>query len=144
MAESLRFASPVDEAALADWQSIHNAIIPAHQLSLDEVRERAGRNRLELAYLGEVAVGNSTVRPPDDDGVAVVIARVLPAHRRRGFGVRIYDRALAAARALEPAAIETIILAANVDGLRFALRHGWVETERYVVDDAPFVTLRLA
>jgi len=46
-------------------------------MSLDEVRERSGRNRLENAYLGDVLVGCSTVRPPED-GVVTVIARVLP------------------------------------------------------------------
>ncbi|MEV0714105.1 GNAT family N-acetyltransferase [Asanoa sp. NPDC050611] len=142
MAE-LRFTRPADDAELDLWRSIHNEIIPAGPLSLDEVRERAGRNRLELAYAGDVAVGNSTVRPPDSDGVAVVIARVLAARRGRGFGALIHDRALAAARALDPVAIETIVLAANVDGVRFAVRHGYVETERYEVDGAGYVTLRL-
>ncbi|HTF09307.1 MAG TPA: GNAT family N-acetyltransferase [Asanoa sp.] len=145
MTEPLRFAfaEPVDDAALATWRSIHNTVIPPIPLTLDEVRERAGRNRLELAYAGEVVVGNSTVRPVDPDGTSVVIARVLPEHRRQGFGVLIHERALAAARALDPAAIETVVLAANVDGLRFASRHGYEETERYAVDDALYVTLRL-
>jgi GNAT superfamily N-acetyltransferase len=139
----LRFAPPADEAGLATWRLIHNTVIPPIPLTLDEVRDRAGRNLLELAYAGEVVVGNSTVRPVDPDGVSVVIARVLPEHRRKGFGEVIHERALTAARALEPAAIETVVLAANTDGLRFALAHGYVETERYAVDDAIYVTLRL-
>jgi GNAT superfamily N-acetyltransferase len=143
MPPELRFAAPVDAAGLATWQLIHNTVIPPIPLTLDEVRDRAGRNRLELAYAGEVVVGNSTVRPVDPDGISVVIARVLPAHRRQGFGALIHERALAAARALDPAAIETVVLAANADGLRFALAHGYVETERYTVDDAIYVTLRL-
>ncbi|GIF52316.1 hypothetical protein DFJ67_0235 [Asanoa ferruginea] len=139
----LRFAPPVDEAGLATWRLIHNTVIPPIPLTLDEVRERAGRNKLELAYAGDVVVGNSTVRPVDPDGISVVIARVLPEHRRQGFGELIHERALAAARALDPAAIETVVLATNTDGLRFALAHGYVETERYAVDDATYVTLRL-
>jgi GNAT superfamily N-acetyltransferase len=139
----LRFVAPADDAALEDWRRIHNTVVPPWPLSLPDVRERAGRNRLELAYLGAVAVGNSTVRPTDADGVATVIARVLPEHRDRGFGTLIHERALASARALAPAAIETLVLAANVDGLRFAERHGYVEVERYAVDGAHEVRLRL-
>ncbi|MEV4619744.1 GNAT family N-acetyltransferase [Asanoa sp. NPDC049573] len=144
MAE-LRFvaATGSDDAALAEWRHVHNTIVAPFPLSLDDVRERAGRNRLELAYLGDDAVGNSTVRPPDADGVAVVIARVLPERRRQGFGTLIHERALAAARALDPAAIETVVLLANSEGLAFAERHGYVETERYTVAGADEVRLRL-
>ncbi|MEV4538214.1 GNAT family N-acetyltransferase [Asanoa sp. NPDC049518] len=139
----LRFAFPGDDPALEDWRRIHNTVVPPWPLSLPEVRERAGRNRLELAYLGAAAVGNSTVRPPDADGVATVIARVLPEHRGRGFGTLIHSRALDAARALGAAAIETLVLAANVDGVRFAERQGYVEVERYEVHGAQEVRLRL-
>ncbi|SNT40910.1 Acetyltransferase (GNAT) family protein [Asanoa hainanensis] len=139
----LRFVSPADDPALEDWRLIHNVVVPPWPLSLPEVTERAGRNLLEVAYLDRVAVGNSTVRPPGDDGVATVIARVLPAHRGRGFGTLIHSRALAAARELGPAEIETLVLAANVDGLRFAEQQGYVEVERYEVHGAQEVRLRL-
>jgi len=41
---------------------------------------------------------------------------------------------------------ETIVLASNLDGLRFALGHGFVEVSRYLPpgDQEPFITLRLA
>jgi len=139
----LRFVAPADDAALEEWRRIHNTVVPPWPLSLSDVRERAGRNRLTVAYLDAVPVGNSTVRPADAEGVATVIARVLPEHRGRGFGTLIHERALAEARALGPAAIETLVLAANVDGLRFARRHGYVEVERYAVDGAHEVRLRL-
>jgi hypothetical protein len=35
---------------LGTWREIHNAIIPTAPLSHPEVVERAGRNRLEVAY----------------------------------------------------------------------------------------------
>lgn len=75
-----------------------------------------------------------------------MIARVLPEHRRHGFGEQIYQRALAKARELGAQVIETVVLASNEDGLRFATRHGFVEIERYVLpgDTIPFVDLRLA
>ncbi|MGW0940796.1 GNAT family N-acetyltransferase [Streptomyces sp. NPDC002666] len=134
------------DAVLRDWQYVHNTIIPTAVLSLDEVRERAGRNRLTVAYLGEVPIGCSTVRPPADGAsVATVIARILPDPRGRGFGGQLYERALADARALRAEVIETCVLESNPEGLRFALGRGFVETERYVLpgDVVPFIDLRL-
>ncbi|WP_327173443.1 GNAT family N-acetyltransferase [Streptomyces sp. NBC_01336] len=134
------------DTALKDWQYVHNTIIPTAVLSLDEVRERAGRNRLTVAYLDVVPIGCSTVRPPAGDAsVATVIARILPPHRGRGFGGQLYERALTDARALGADVIETCVLESNPEGLRFALGRGFVETERYVLpgDSVPFIDLRL-
>ncbi|WP_433359529.1 N-acetyltransferase family protein [Actinoplanes sp. CA-142083] len=139
----LRYEQVKSEAALRDWREIHNLIIPTAPLSAEEVEERAVRNHLEVAYLGEVAVGNSTVRPPSE-GTSVVIARVLPEYRRRGFGEQLYRRAVEHATAWGATTIETIVLESNDDGLRFALRHGFVEIERYLLpgDTVPFIELR--
>ncbi|MCX4452551.1 GNAT family N-acetyltransferase [Streptomyces sp. NBC_01340] len=144
---TLRFQQSDDEAGLKDWRYVHNVIVPPAALSLDEVRERAGRNHLEVVYLGDVLVGCSTVRPPKDGGsTATVIARVLPEHRRQGFGEELYERGLERARALGAEMIETVVLASNEDGLRFAVRRGFVEIERYVLpgETAEWVDLRLA
>lgn len=141
---------PADTAAaltlLADWRLIHNAIIPTAPLSAAEVRERAGRNRLAVAYADGVPVGCSTVRPPDGETpAATVISRILPGHRGRGYGTALYEQGLAQARTLSEAGVETVVLASNAEGLRFALARGFVETERYLLpgDTVPFVTLRL-
>ncbi|MEU1365224.1 GNAT family N-acetyltransferase [Streptomyces sp. NPDC005803] len=142
----LRIEGVDGDAMLRDWRYVHNTIIPTAVLSLAEVRERAGRNRLTVAYLGDVAVGCSTVRPPaDGEAAATVIARVLPDHRGKGFGGQLYEHGLAEARALGAGAIETCVLESNPEGLRFALKHGFVETERYVLpgDSVPFIDLRL-
>ncbi|MFF0385353.1 GNAT family N-acetyltransferase [Streptomyces sp. NPDC004286] len=143
----LSFVEPVDDSALADWRHVHNVIIPTAVLSLDEVRERAGRYRLEVAYLDGEPVGCTTVRPPSGDSptTATVIARVLPAHRRQGFGEQLYQRALERARELGADTVDTVILASNADGLRFAETHGFTETDRYVLpgDTIPFIDLRL-
>ncbi|MER7761877.1 GNAT family N-acetyltransferase [Streptomyces sp. NPDC097619] len=157
-APALTVHRPEDERALADWRHVHNAVIPAHPLSAEEVRERAGRNHLEVAHLDGVLVGCTTVRPPapaapgnDDDtgdgagGTATVIARILPEHRGRGLGTLLYDRSLALARSLGAREIETVVLSSNPDGLRFALRQGFTETERYLLpgDTVPWIDLRL-
>ncbi|MFD3585892.1 GNAT family N-acetyltransferase [Streptomyces sp. NPDC058683] len=114
-------------------------------MSAAEARERLARGyRLENAYLGDVLVGCSTVRPAVD-GVVTVIARVLPGFRGRGFGNALYERGLAHARVQGADAVETCVLAVNEDGLRFAGRRGFAEVERYVLDgeDDEWVDLRL-
>ncbi|MEU6390109.1 GNAT family N-acetyltransferase [Streptomyces sp. NPDC046939] len=137
-----------DSALVRDWQHAHNTTVPADSayLSLDDVRERAGRNVLEVAYAGDVLVGCSTVRAPKE-GVATVIARVLPEHRGRGHGRALYERGLATARALGAEHIETVVLTSNEAGLRFAERAGFtVEVDRYRLDGdtVDWVELRLA
>ena len=142
----LRIEPAADDAAMEDWRHVHNTIIPTVALSLEEVRERVGRHLLEVAYADDLLVGCSTVRPPAGEAaVATVIARVLAEHRRQGFGRELYERGLARARDQAAEVIETIVLASNEDGLRFALAHGFVEVERYLLpgDEVPFVTLRL-
>ncbi|MFD6974918.1 GNAT family N-acetyltransferase [Streptomyces sp. NPDC059979] len=143
----LRFQQPDGDATLKDWQYVHNVVIPTHVLSLDEVRERSGRHHLEIAYLGGTLVGCSTVRPPVDDTLtATVIARVLAAHRGQGFGEALYARGLRRARELGAREIETVVLSSNEDGLRFAQRHAFIETERYLLpgDTIPWIDLRLS
>lgn len=164
--DGMRIAGVEDDSTAAEWRRVHNTIVPPHQLSPADVRERAARHHLAVAYAGdpEVVVGCSTVRPPghdpDDadaengaDGAdggarltATVIARILPEYRGRGFGTRLYESCLAHARALGADTIETVVLASNEDGLRFAVRRGFVEFERYVLDGdtVPYITLRLS
>ncbi|MGW0999331.1 GNAT family N-acetyltransferase [Streptomyces sp. NPDC002523] len=134
------------DAMLEQWRYVHNVIVPPAAMSVEDARERLARYRLENAYLGDELVGCSTVRPPVGEGeVATVIARVLPAYRGRGFGAALYGNGLAHARGLGAKAVETCVLAVNEDGLRFAVRRGFVETDRYVLDGEgdEWVDLRL-
>jgi GNAT superfamily N-acetyltransferase len=135
------------DAVLADWRHVHNLIIPTDLLSVEEIQVRAQRNRLTVAYLADVRIGCATVRPPaDDPQTATVIIRVLPEHRRQGFGRQMYYQTVSMAYELGARVIETVVLASNEEGLRFAERHGFVEVDRYVLDGhtIPFVDLRLA
>ncbi|MFE9443170.1 GNAT family N-acetyltransferase [Streptomyces sp. NPDC006602] len=143
----LRIQSVDGDVMLEQWRHVHNVIVPPAAMGRDEVRERSGRYRLENAYLGDVLVGCSTVRPPEgEEGVATVIARVLPEFRGLGFGAALYEKGLRDARALGARVIETCVLAVNEDGLRFAVGRGFVEVERYVLEGETevWVDLRLA
>ncbi|MFD0315703.1 GNAT family N-acetyltransferase [Streptomyces flavalbus] len=151
VAGALRIETVDGERALEQWRDVHNAIVPPAALSLDDVRERAARYRLDNAYLGDVLVGCSTVRPPAtaEDGTAhaaTVIARVLPAYRGRSIGTALYERGMAHARVLGAEVVDTVVLAVNTEGLRFAQARGFTEVERYVLpgESAEWVDLRRA
>jgi GNAT superfamily N-acetyltransferase len=142
----VRFEQVADEQSLADWRRVHNEVVPTHLLTLDQVAIRSRHHRLELAYVDGVAAGNSTVRRPTEEEGAMVIARVLPSHRRRGVGTALYTRGLEVARAwADDRPIETVVLASNEAGLAFALARGFVEVERYLLpgDSVPYVALTL-
>jgi len=145
--DDLRIEPVAGDQMIEDWRMAHNAVIPTDPLSVEDVGERVRRHHLEVAYLGDEVVGCSTVRPPSEETSAVTVnARILPKYRRQGFGEQLYRRGLAKAEELDAEAVETIILASNVDGLEFAQRRGFVEIERYVLpgDTIPFITLRLS
>jgi GNAT superfamily N-acetyltransferase len=76
-----------------------------------------------------------------------VIARVLPAHRRRGIGTLLHERGLEVARSwADDRPVGTVVLASNADGLAFALARGYVEVEMYLLPGAtvPYVALELS
>ncbi|MGC9378074.1 GNAT family N-acetyltransferase [Streptomyces sp. MH13] len=143
----LRIEAVDGDARAEEWRHVRNMIVPPAAMTPDEARERGGRYRLENAYLGDVLVGCSTVRPPEgEERAATVIARVLPAYRGRGIGAALYASGLEHARVLGAGAVQTVVLAADADGLRFAEARGFVEAERYVPAGGSdeWVGLRLA
>jgi GNAT superfamily N-acetyltransferase len=143
---ALDIVEVTDETAVP-WREIHNRVIPTDPLSLGDVRERLTRNRLTLGYHHGVAVANATLRPPTGGRRTVtVIVRVLPEHRRHGHGREYARWILAEATDLDVDHVETVVLAANDSGLRFALDLGFVETERYVLDHngAEYVDLSMS
>jgi L-amino acid N-acyltransferase YncA len=77
---------------------------------------------------------------------ATVIVRILPEYRRRGLGSGYLAAMLAEVRGLGARRTETVVLASNEDGLAFAIRHGFVEFDRYVLasETDAYVDLYLA
>ena len=139
----LTFTRVTDEVTADAWRQIHNEIIPSDPLTRDQVASRSKSNILDVAHLGSAIVGCATVRPETDEDPVTVIVRILPAFRRRGLGSEYLVHALAEAQALDAVEIATIVLATNHDGLAFALRRGFVETERYTLDGdtVPYIHL---
>ena len=133
---------PATGELLAHWRAVHNNVIPPVQLSAEEVAESAIRNDLTVAWVDGILVGNATVRAAQD-GVATVIVRILSEHRRRGLGSEYLQAVVKQTRTSRAEQINTVVLAANIDGLAFAIRHGFVETERYEVAGVAFIDLTL-
>jgi GNAT superfamily N-acetyltransferase len=74
----------------------------------------------------------------------VIIVRVLPPYRRQGIGRTLLVRAEEQAHRLDAGRIETIVWAADAEGLHFAGVHGHTEVDRYLLpgEQVPYVTLR--
>ena len=99
-----------------------------------------------MGFVGEALAGCAAVRPPAGESRTVtVIVRILGPYRRRGLGAAYLEFAMAEVRALRPDRVEPVVLESNADGLEFALRHGFGELDRYLVDGqtVPFVDLHL-
>jgi GNAT superfamily N-acetyltransferase len=141
---ALSFARVTDEQAARAWQQVHNEIIATDPLNLDQVVARSTTYVLDLAWLDEEVVGCSTVRPAADGDPVTVIVRVLPPFRRKGLGSAFLAHAVTRARELDAVRIQTIVLASNTDGLEFALRRGFVETDRYTLDGDTVAYVHLA
>jgi len=132
------------EGTLAGWLAVHNELIPNATLTSAHARDRLARHQLLVALRGPQVVGGTTVRPPDDEpSVVTVIVRVRPAHQGVGIGSLLFQRAMEQAVAFDPTRIKTCVLASNERGMSFALRRGFIEVDRYVLDgdDVPFVDL---
>ena len=140
---ALTFARVTDERTADAWRRVHNEIIPSDPLTLDQVVGRTATYTLDLASLGDVVVGCSTVRPAADNAPVTVIVRILPAFRKRGYGSTFLSHALSRARELDAVNVQTIVHASNSDGMDFAVRRGFVETARYTMegDTVPYVHL---
>ena len=75
--DDVRFVEVADEQTVADWQRIHNAIIPTDPLSLDEVR-RAIETGGEATFLDRVPAIETSVsgREPAGNGHAPIPVEV--------------------------------------------------------------------
>jgi GNAT superfamily N-acetyltransferase len=137
------FTRVSDELTINAWLQVHNEIIPSDPLTFEQVASRSKDYALDVASLAEVVVGCSTVRAAADNDPVTVIVRILPAYRGRGLGSDFLVHALAHAQDLGAVDIQTIVLASNSEGLEFARRRGFVETERYTLDGdtVPFIHL---
>ena len=139
----LTFTRVTDDLTADAWAQVHNQIIPSDPLTVAQVVERSKLYVLDLATIDGMTVGCSTVRPALGEEPVTVIVRILPTCRRRGLGSALLAHALAHAAAWDAVHGQTIVHASNADGLEFALRRGFVETDRYTLEgeSVPYIHL---
>jgi GNAT superfamily N-acetyltransferase len=125
---------------LERWREVHNIIIPPMPLTADDVAERSQRYELTVAFADHVLVGNATLRAPAD-GAVTLIVRILPEHRRQGFGGEYFEVLLDQESAKAATRITTVVLVTNVDGLDFARHRGFEVTSRYDINGVDFVEM---
>jgi GNAT superfamily N-acetyltransferase len=130
----------VGDESLDAWRLIHNEIIPPDQLTLDDVTERAARNQMHVGWLDGQPVACSTIRPPQNDEVMLIV-RVLPKFRREGLGSLLYAYLLSHPWVSSTTRLTTVVLAANSSGLQFALNRGFVQVDEYDVGDTTYIDL---
>lgn len=139
MTATIRRIGPDDDAALADYVRIRNAVAPENTDSLEQIAWQAatypgdGARFLALdeggTPIGTATAGRIWMYGPEYPRWWLGIW-VLPDRRRRGQGSALYQTASDAAREAGKTGFETELSAVHEDGLRFLAGRGFVETER--------------
>jgi mycothiol synthase len=127
---------PVEtDAQLEAYVDVWNAVTPDEPASVDEQRERRGRDARRLyvlAALDDVVVGCGDAGPSDSPGRGFVSPRVLPEARREGIGTIILDELCAHLAGLGFSTVSAHVDGSDPGSLAFARRHGFEEVDRQV------------
>jgi ribosomal protein S18 acetylase RimI-like enzyme len=137
MTLEIRPFTPDDYPALAE---IHNATVPDHPASPEEIRfheeHRDPRTRYArwLGWVGSVAVGTGHYGQAPwmfHPRRFYIEVGVRPEHRARGYGSALYDHVLAALAPLNPLSIRVDVRENDARALRFAEERGFKEDMRF-------------
>jgi mycothiol synthase len=122
-----------NDEQLAAWVETRNAVVPEEPASLDDMHRRANDQRLlVLAELdGEIAACGLCDRS-DVAGLAAVVPRVLPGHRRHGLGTALLVTLADHAETLGLEALASYVEGDDPGSLAFAAGFGFVEVDRQV------------
>jgi mycothiol synthase len=118
------------DADLAAWNLVRRIVLPDEPIgTVEQLRESTSQRVYLLAEVGGEVVGHGVASDSNlADGFAM--PRVLPEHRRRGFGSALLDAILEIQLA---AGRRSLASHAQDDGsLAFAIRHGFEEVDRQV------------
>src|SRR5262249_48311534 len=114
------------------WRAVRIAVLPGERCaSVAELRAQESPERLMLLAMADGAVvGSGMADRAESAGVGFAAPRILPEHRRRGFG-----SVLLGSLAAHCTALGRPVLRAHVDdegSLAFATRFGFVEVDRQI------------
>jgi mycothiol synthase len=123
-----------NDAELAGWCDVWNAITPREPITVEQVKRRLERQpwRLYLVAEEQGFVGLGFVGPTDSPGRIGLAVRVLPERRRRGLGSELYERTLEHALAQEPEWLSGLVSGDEPEALAWAERRGFEEYGRDV------------
>jgi mycothiol synthase len=123
-----------NDAELAGWCDVWNAITPREPITVEQVKRRLERQpwRLYLVAEEQGFVGLGFVGPTDSPGRIGLAVRVLPERRRRGLGSELYERTLEHALAQEPEWLSGLVSGNEPEALAWAERRGFEEYGRDV------------
>ena len=114
------------------WRQVRIAVLPYERTaSVAELRASESPERLVvLARVDGTVVGHGLCDRADSAGAGSVIPRVLPEHRRRGYGTALLERLISH---VEELGFPTLRASADDEGsLAFAHRFGFTEVNREV------------
>jgi mycothiol synthase len=123
------------ERDLETYVRIWNAITPDQPASLEQQRERKGRDPRRLHLLAErddTPVGCGFAGPSDSPGRGFLAPRVLPSARRGGIGTALLWQLVAHLGGLGYGTASSHVDGRDPGSLAFATRNGFAEVDRQV------------
>ncbi len=125
----------VTDDELELWTRIRNLVEVDNPTTIEDVRNglrHQPETRHWIAEDGGEAVGCAFVSRSSVQGRAFLLPRVVPEARGRGVGTALVQAALEAIRGLGCDTVRSHVDGADLEALRFAARHGFVEVDRQV------------
>jgi GNAT superfamily N-acetyltransferase len=124
------------DADLAAWIAVWDAITPREPSSPVEVLRRRLERQPGRLYLlarhGDEPVGLGFAGPSQSPERTSLVVRVLPPHRRRGFGSALFDRALEHARGLQAPRVSGMVFEDDPESIVWVTKRGFEEYDRQV------------
>jgi mycothiol synthase len=114
------------------WRQVRMAVVPGERCdTVDQLREQGSPERLLLlATVDGTVVGSGVADRSDSGGGGFVAPRVLPEHRRRGFGSALLQALAAHVTALGLPEMRAMV--DDRESLGFAEHFGFAEIDRQV------------
>lgn len=117
------------------WTRVRNLVEVDNPTTIEDVRDglrRQPETRHWLAEDGGEAVGCAFVARSSVQGRAFLLPRVVREARGRGVGTALLQAALEVIQELGCDAVRSRVDGGDLDAMRFAARHGFVEVDRQV------------
>jgi mycothiol synthase len=121
------------DADLRAWAEVWNAILPREPTALEDIRRRIAREPERLYLLavenGEPA-GLGFCGPSQSPERTALVVSVLPEHRRRGIGSRLFDGVLEHAAGLGRPRVSGTVFEDDTESRSWVQRRGFEEYDR--------------